>query len=115
MDISKTRLMGLLGNYIHYTRSANFSLFLVRQYKSQISLLKAESSSTSSSDRGFAPKAAASGVSLGRLSSGGEKVEQPDTVLYEEIPEPVASAPVVTTEIQCIDNAAYQVGLRKNK
>ena len=90
-----------------------YFLFSVRRYKSQIAIPKAES--TSSSDGGFVPKATTSSVSLGRLySSDVIKVEQPDTVLYEEIPELVATAHV-TTEIQCADNAAYQVGLRKNK
>ena len=84
----------------------------MRQYKSQTSILKAES--TSSSDRGFAPQAKTSSVSLGRLFSSDIEVERPDTVLYEEIPKLVAPARV-TTEIQCADNAAYQVGLRKTK
>ena len=108
----------LFGSYVcSYIANYYLLIFLhisARLYKSQISILQAEIDTISSSDRGFVPKPAASGVSLGRLSSGSEKVEQPDTALYEEIPEVVAPAPVVTTEIQCIDNAAYQVGLRKN-
>ena len=94
-------------------------LFSVWQYKSQISTLnpraiKVENSGTSlSSNECFDPKSAT--TYLGRLSSGGVKVEHPDTVLYEEIPESIA-ATRVTTEIQCLDNAAYQqLGLRKNK
>ena len=80
----------------------------MRQYKSQISIQKAGSGTTSSSDRGFVSKAITSTMSLGRLSSGSVIVEQPDMVWYEEIPEP-AAAIRVTTEIECVDNSVYNL------